>query len=94
MLRILQTPAVAQTGRTVERIALAGELRGEWVDEVGRTCRAVLNAGRPLELDLSEVSFADARGLALLRELASARVPFVTCSLFIAVQLETVEKDV
>jgi ABC-type transporter Mla MlaB component len=94
MLRILQTTATGQTGLTIERIALVGELRGEWVDEVDRTCRGLLSAGKALELDLSEVSFADAHGLALLRQLANARVPFVDCALFVAVQLETVEKDV
>jgi ABC-type transporter Mla MlaB component len=94
MLRILQATAVGQSGRPVERIALVGELRGDWVAEVGRTCRALLNAGKAVELDLLEVSFADAHGLALLCELASARVPFVSCSLFVAVQLETAENDV
>jgi ABC-type transporter Mla MlaB component len=94
MLRILQATPVGQTGRTVDRIALVGELRGAWVDEVGRTCRALLDAGSALELDLSEVSFADADGLAVLRDLASAGVPIVNCALFVAVQLESVERDV
>ncbi|PWT79607.1 MAG: hypothetical protein C5B57_13700 [Blastocatellia bacterium] len=94
MLRIHQRGMVGQTGRDVIRIALAGQLRGEWVDEVRRLSRSLIDAGNAVELDLSEVSFVDVQGLRLLRELVSARVPLVNSALFVAAQLETLEQDV
>jgi len=54
------------------RLVLEGKLAGPWVAE----CRALLAEGTPagpaLVLDAREVHFADAAGLALLRELDSA----------------------
>jgi hypothetical protein len=54
----------------------------------------LIAAGSFVEVDLSEVSFADAQGLDLLRELVSARVPLVNSALFVAAQLDTLEQDV
>jgi ABC-type transporter Mla MlaB component len=94
MLRIQQRATAGETGQNAIRIALAGQLRGEWVDEVRRLYRTLIAAGSFVEVDLSEVSFADAQGLDLLRELVSARVPLVNSALFVAAQLDTLEQDV
>jgi ABC-type transporter Mla MlaB component len=94
MLRIDQRGPVDQTGQDVIRIALAGQLRDKWVDEVRRLSQTLVDAGQAIELDLSEVSFVDAQGLQLLRELASAHVPLINSALFVAAQLETLEQDV
>ena len=94
MLRIHQRGPVDQTGQDVTRIALAGQLRDKWVDEVRRLAQTLVDTGQAIELDLSEVSFVDARGLQLLRELASVPVPLINIALFVAAQLETLEQDV
>jgi ABC-type transporter Mla MlaB component len=94
MLRIHQRDAVNQTGQDVIRIALAGQLRDRWVDELRRLSQTLVSAGNAFELDLSEVSFVDAQGLQLLRELVSRHVPLINSALFVAAQLETLEQDV
>jgi anti-anti-sigma regulatory factor len=88
MLRILQ--ATARGGPVVLR--LEGQVRGRWVDELRRLSSEILQkpASR-LELDLAEVSFLDADGVELLRELSSRHVSLNNCSLFVAQQLKAVE---
>jgi len=47
-----------------------GRLTGRWVEELRRTCDLQgLSDGIRLTLDLSDVSFADAAGIELLKEL-------------------------
>jgi anti-anti-sigma regulatory factor len=54
------------TGSTT--LKLAGRLAGPWVTELERCWRAAGGAqrGRPLRLDLTEVTFIDAAGKQLL----------------------------
>ena len=69
-------------GRTVLR--LEGRLTDSWVDELARVAAGVTNAGAQVSFDLGGLSFADGRGLALLREAAdrgallTGASPFVT----------------
>ncbi len=63
MLRITHTSEDGQ-----ERLALEGKLVGAWVEE----CRSACARGGALALDLSEVRYADAQGVAFLREMAAA----------------------
>jgi hypothetical protein len=69
---------------TAEEVLLVveGELRGPWVGELERTCEPFLGNGRRLELDLSQVLFADRAGEALLRSLAGRGVD-LDCSAFL-----------
>jgi ABC-type transporter Mla MlaB component len=72
-------------------LRLAGNLRSEWVVELRRACDDVLHrtgAGTTLTLDLSDVTFVDAAGVALCAELAARGVALVNCSLFTAQQLK------
>jgi anti-anti-sigma regulatory factor len=90
MLRI--TRAMGQPTTTV--LKLEGQVRGQWVDELGRACTEALGEGRGrLTLDLEDVSFIDAAGLVLFRELASHDVAFHNCSLFAAEQLKAVSTN-
>lgn len=87
MLRVVidQTDA----GSLVYRVA--GHLRNEWVAELRLACERVLqdDANRiALTLDLSDVAFMDAAGLALCGELAARGVALANCSLFTAEQLK------
>ncbi len=65
MLRITSS---AKNGTTW--IRLEGRLVGPWVDECRATCET--SRGQRLALDVSEVRFADPRGVELLRELDDA----------------------
>jgi anti-anti-sigma factor len=83
MLRISQVSTDAQP-----TLRLEGEVKGPWVDELRRECaRAVTGNGRTrqrLVLDLAEVSFVDAAGVALFRELKTRQVRMTNCSLYLA----------
>jgi anti-anti-sigma regulatory factor len=52
-------------------LKLEGKLVGLWVDELRRACQSWLPAlgGRSLRLDMRGVSFVDAEGQQLLREI-------------------------
>lgn len=75
-------------------LRLEGQVTGPWVDELQRSCaEAVPNNGnesRQLILDLSGVSFLDASGIALLRQLATGHVSITNYSVFVAEQLKEV----
>lgn len=64
-------------------LAVEGELLGPWVGELEKTCQPFLSNGRRLELDLSQVLFADRAGVALLRSLSRQGVA-LECSTFLA----------
>jgi anti-anti-sigma factor len=75
-------------------LRLAGAVRGHWVDELRRLSSDILQ--RPatrLVLDLADVSFIDAGGLQLLRELSSRHVALTNASLFVTQQLERAEEE-
>jgi len=69
-------------------IRLEGQVRGPWVDELGRSCEQLLARGSELYLDLSDVSFIDMDGVALCRGLRDRKVRILHCSLFVAEQLK------
>jgi len=87
MLRITKDPR--ETDVVVLR--LSGQVKGRWVSELSRACGDAAEGGtRPVSLDLSEVSFIDLDGVALLRELRARRVRLTNCSIFAAEQLKEV----
>jgi anti-anti-sigma regulatory factor len=71
-------------------LKLEGQVRGRWVDELRRACVEAPAASSRLTLDLADVSFIDASGLALFQELAARGVAFSNCSLFAAELLKGV----
>jgi anti-anti-sigma regulatory factor len=72
----------------IEIWRVEGRVVGKWVWELRLACDRVLaGTGRRLVLDLRNVSFIDADGIALFHELASRNVALVNCSLFAAEQL-------
>lgn len=89
MLRIIQTSDV---GDPVV-LRLEGQVRGQWVDALRHLSSEILQkTGARLVLDLAEVSFIDADGLKLLRDLASQHVRLTNGSLFVAQQLKAFEE--
>ena len=64
-------------------LKIEGTLRDAWVNEL----RAVLDQHReqpPVQLDLRDVNFVDAAGVALLRELSDRGTHIKACSDFVA----------
>lgn len=95
MLRILPAAAdTRDTGGVVARVQLVGQIGGRWVDELRRVCIEHLRQSDRLEIDMAEVSFVDAEGLRLFRDMPSDRVSIVNCALFVAEQLRTLQEDV
>ena len=91
MLRISRT-ATPDDVETVLR--LEGQVAGRLVEELRRACADTVDTngqGRHhLVLDLAEVSFADADGVALFRELIARRVLLTNRTPFMAEQLKGV----
>ncbi len=79
MLRITKLPR-----RSARTFKLEGKLVGPWVDELHKACAPLLAASEHLHLDLDAVSFVDAAGVELLRELARQGVSIMRCSAFVA----------
>ena len=73
-------------------LRLEGYLSGQWVDELRRVTSEPLREPARLVLDLAEVTFIDADGLALLRELSSRHVILRNGSLFVTQQLKAIEE--
>jgi hypothetical protein len=81
MLRITQSRTTEETCV----LTLEGRLHGPWVDELRRVTTAL--AGQRLALDLSGLTFVDAPGECLLRDLWSQCAELRRCSPFIATLL-------
>ena len=80
MLRITRLTS----GDSAQTIKLEGKLLGPWVEEVWEACtQAMARSGRT-RLDLAAVTFADAAGVALLRELIRQGVEIAACSGYVA----------
>ena len=75
-------------------LRLEGNLSGQWVDELRRvTSEPLREPAARLVLDLAEVTFIDADGLALLRELSLRHVILRNGSLFVTQQLKAIEEE-
>src|SRR5262245_56621077 len=84
MLKIERT----QTDEGIFVLALAGEVRGPWVEELRRVAEGVLESGAAVRVDLGDVSFVDHRGAVLLNRLANRDVALVNCSAFVTEALK------
>jgi ABC-type transporter Mla MlaB component len=83
MLRITRHPDGAAT-----LLRLEGVLREGWLDEVSAQVQlARAGAASRLKLDLTDVTFVDAAGAALLRDLMGEHAQIVGCSGFVAASL-------
>jgi hypothetical protein len=69
-------------------IKLEGKLVGPWVDEVRRACEARAAPPARVRLDLAALSFVDAAGARLLRELMQGGVAVGPCTGFVAALLK------
>ena len=69
------------SGRTLK---LEGKLLGPWVDELRNVCTQPLNRAEQVGLDLAAVTFVNAAGAELLRELIRKGIIITQCSAFVA----------
>ena len=83
MLRISVTEAADEP----VTLRLDGQVTGQWVELLQRTCKAQLKKGARVTIDLRHVSFADRDGIALLRSLTDRRVEILNALPFISEQI-------
>ena len=84
MLRITVVDASCQS----VRLRVEGRLTGRSVAELRQTCELHFpGPGVPLILDLADLSFADAEGIALLKSLRRDNVTLLNSSAFLAMQI-------
>ena len=70
-------------GESVLTIKLEGQILGPWVPVVRDACRERDRRSGRLLLDLAAVTYADAAGVQLLRELVAEGVEIVASSCFV-----------
>lgn len=80
MLRITE---ISDDGEEIV-MKLEGKVIGVWVDDLKRVCLFHRDErGRAVVLDFSGVTFVEARGLGMLKDLKGDRVRIINCSPFI-----------
>jgi hypothetical protein len=72
MLRI-----TVQEAGTLWRLQLSGRLAGAWVAETENTWRSAPVSGRPVEIDMREVTGIDEAGRCLLQAMNEAGAHFI-----------------
>ncbi len=65
-------------------LKLEGKLLGPWMEEFQGACVRVEIQSGHVGLDLSDLSYADAPGTQLLRQLIRRGIPITACSAFVA----------
>jgi anti-anti-sigma regulatory factor len=64
-------------------IKLEGEILGAWVSTVRNACARPSRPSNPLCLDLAAVSYVDAAGVQVLRDLLAEGAEIAACSNFV-----------
>ena len=85
MLRVM----VVESSRSAVTLRVEGRITGAAVEELRRACDVHTTPDEVrLSLELADVSFADAAGIALLKELRSRGVGLLRTNPFMAEQLK------
>ena len=85
MLRV----TVVESSRSAVTLRVEGRITGSSVEELRRACDVhTVPEEVQLSLELADVSFADAAGIALLKELLSAGADLIRPTPFIAERLK------
>ena len=82
---------ISQTGTPNHSVTLKleGRVGGPWVEELRRICEPLLAEDQALKLDMAEVSYADAEGIAALNSFKSRGAKLWNCSPFVEQQIKT-----
>jgi len=86
----LKITRLSQTGRMLT-IKLEGEILEPWVSSVRDACAPQGSRSEPVCLDLAAVTYVDAAGTQLLRDLMHEGIAIATCSSFIGELLHLVD---
>ena len=85
MLRI----SVVESSKIAVTLRAEGQITGPWVEELRTACNVHTSSDEvQLSLELADISFADAAGVALLKELRSRGVGLIRATPFLAEQLK------
>jgi ABC-type transporter Mla MlaB component len=85
MLRI----TIVESSKIAVTLRVEGRLTGAWVEELRTACNVhTLPDEVRLSLELADISFADAAGIALLKELRNRGVGLMCTTPFLAEQLK------
>ena len=85
MMRI----TVVESSGSAVTLRVEGQITGSWVEELRKACDAHTSPNEiQLSLELADVSFADAAGIVLLKELRSRGVGLMGANLFMTEQLK------
>ena len=80
---------IVESSRSVVSLRVEGRIIGSSVEELRRACDVHTSLSEvQLSLNLADVSFADAAGIVLLKELRSRGVGLVGANLFMTEQLK------
>ena len=80
---------IVESSRSVVSLRVEGRIIGSSVEELRRACDVHTSLSEvQLSLNLADVSFADAAGIVLLKELRSRCVGLVDANLFMTEQLK------
>jgi anti-anti-sigma regulatory factor len=82
-----------ETDEQTVKLRLEGQIAGAWVDEMRLTAEKLLGNSCRLVLDLAEVTYVDADGVALLADFKSRGVVLVNRSPFVDEQLRWAAKS-
>jgi anti-anti-sigma regulatory factor len=80
---VLKITKVSRKGRATT-IKLEGAFLAPWTASVRDACTRRGRRSKPLRLDLSDVTFADAAAVRLLRDLMREDIVIASCSSFVA----------
>jgi len=82
---------ISQAGKANHSVTLKleGRVVGPWVGELRQVCETLLSEGRELQLDLTDVTFADVDGVGMLTGFKSRGVILNNCSPFVEEQLRS-----
>jgi ABC-type transporter Mla MlaB component len=69
-------------------LQLDGRVTGKWVELLRDTAESALNEGMRLNVDLTNISFIDCEGIALIRNLIQRGVRHLNPPLFVAEQIK------
>jgi ABC-type transporter Mla MlaB component len=84
MLKISEVKSARQT----TTFRLEGQLVGPWVDELKQVCAPLMKNSCPVTLDLADVVFVDAAGVAALTRLSDQGAKLLNATPFVAAQLD------
>ena len=85
MLRI----TTVESSKIAVTLRVEGRITGPWVEELRSACKVhTFPEDVQLSLELADISFADATGIALLRELRTRGVGLIRPTSFLAEQLK------